>query len=73
MKREMLSSWTSSISKMGPTGWPETSVHNYHSTLSNIPKKIADLSLFHFVALSSFRLSFSSPFVAQRTAEERVC
>ena len=31
-------SWTSWPLKMGPIGFPETSVQNYHSTLCNIPE-----------------------------------
>jgi hypothetical protein len=33
-------SWDSSPLKMGATGCPETSVHNYHLTLRNIPEEL---------------------------------
>jgi hypothetical protein len=32
-------SWISRTLKMGPIGFPETSVQNYHSTLRNIPEE----------------------------------
>jgi hypothetical protein len=35
--KRKLSSWTSRPLKMGPIGYPETSVQSYHSTLRNIP------------------------------------
>jgi hypothetical protein len=38
-QRGVVKKWSFWFSKMGPIGCPETSVRNYHSTLSNIPEE----------------------------------
>ena len=39
VKKSKKKNWASWPLMMGPTGCPKTSVHNYHSTLCNIPEE----------------------------------
>jgi hypothetical protein len=51
--KKNVSSWTSWHLKIGPIGYPETSVQNYHSVLRNIPEERRSHIQHNFLPVSS--------------------